>query len=167
VGKTTRHIKHTRQGPHRHGRPVGLIFPRSNLLMNGSNNRAILVALLVTTLGVWGCTQSRGSPSAARVRDVEARNAKLEEDYRAAVAEGAALQKRLTAAEKVAAQVRSVQQERDRFRQQVTATQNERNALQAQMQQFGRELQTLMGKVDAAVGTGPQPVTTAAGGGSL
>jgi chromosome segregation ATPase len=132
-------------------------------------HKALLVVMLMMTLGLWGCTQNRGSGStAAKIRDLETRNAKLEEDYRAAVADGSDLRNKLQGAEdqvarlsKQAAQVPVLLKDRDRLRQQVQATTSERAALQAQMQQFSRDLQALAGKVDAAAGgsTG-QPVTS-------
>jgi chromosome segregation ATPase len=127
--------------------------------------------MLITTLGLWGCTQSRSSGnSTAKLRDLEARNAKLEEDYRAAVADGTEAHKKLADAEEqvarltpLAEQLQTVLRERDRLRKQVAATLTERNALHARMQEFSRDLQALAGRIDAAVGvttTAAQPATT-------
>jgi chromosome segregation ATPase len=131
-------------------------------------HKALLVITLVTTLGLWGCTQNRSGTGAAKLRDLESRNAKLEEDYRAAVADGADLRKKLSDAEdqvalltRQAAQLPTVLKDRDRLRQQVQTTTSERAALLSQMQQFSRDLQTLAGKVDAAAGSGGQPLTSA------
>jgi chromosome segregation ATPase len=134
-------------------------------------NKALIVLMLTAVLGVWGCTQNRGSSGSARIRDLEARNAKLEEDYRAAVADAAQVRKKLTAAETQAArlaeqakELEAVCQERDRLRQQVSTAVSEKNAVHAQLVQFGRELQNLAVKIDAAA-TGqpaPPPVTSAA-----
>ena len=48
--------------------------------------RKALVLMVVTTLGLWGCAQeqNRGSGS-ARIRALESKNAKLEDDFRAVV----------------------------------------------------------------------------------
>jgi chromosome segregation ATPase len=138
--------------------------------MSGGKNRAVFVALLVTTLGLWGCTQNRGDGSGLRVRDLEARNAKLEEDYQSAVSEGADLRRKLSAAEKAAAraaqmmaQLQGLSQERDRLTGQLATAQNERSVLQGQMQQFSRDLQSLLGRVDAAAGSGAQAVNASGG----
>jgi outer membrane murein-binding lipoprotein Lpp len=135
-----------------------------------SAHKALLGVMLVLTVGLWGCTQDRSAgPTAAKVRDLETRNAKLEEDYRASVAECQAVRKKLAYVEEQAAkwarqaeQLQVVTRERDRLRQQVSSTVSERNALQAHLQQFSRELQSLAGKADAAATGAPgQPVTSA------
>jgi chromosome segregation ATPase len=132
-------------------------------------NKALLVVMVVTTLGLWGCTQSHSGAAAgtAKVRDLENRNAKLEEDYKAAVAEGADARKRLAETEEQLArmnqQLRQTQgalKERDQLRRQVTAAQTERNALQSRLQEFGRELQALAGRVDATAANPAAPATT-------
>ena len=51
-----------------------------------SANKALLLMVAVFLLGAWGCSQGGGSQSSARVRDLESRYAKLEEDHRATVA---------------------------------------------------------------------------------
>jgi chromosome segregation ATPase len=128
-------------------------------------HKALLVVVVVTTLGLWGCTQGRsGGNSSAKVRDLETRNAKLEEDYRASVADGAEVRKKLADAEEQLArlteQLPLVQKERDRLRQEVKATTTERNLLQNRMQEFSRDLQALVGRVDAAAGTNSAPPVT-------
>ena len=133
-------------------------------------HRALLVVVLATTLGLWGCTQGRsGGSGATKVKDLEARNAKLEEDYRAAVADGAEIRKKLTDAEeqvtrltKLADQLKVVLKERDSLRQQVKTVVSERNVLQSRMQEFSRDLQALVGRVDAAAGIASSPPVTSA-----
>ena len=48
--------------------------------------KALVVMMLTTLLGLWGCTQS-SSPSSgsARLRELEAKTARLEDDYKTAV----------------------------------------------------------------------------------
>jgi outer membrane murein-binding lipoprotein Lpp len=132
-------------------------------------HKALLVVVVVSTLGLWGCTQGRtGGNGTSKLRDLEARNAKLEEDYRASAADGAELRKKLADVEELIArltplaeQLPGVLKERDRLRQEVKITVNERNTLQTRMQEFSRDLQALVGRVDAAAGTpGPSPVTS-------
>jgi chromosome segregation ATPase len=129
-------------------------------------HKALLVVGVVTTLGLWGCTQNHAgnSSTAARIRDLEARNAKLEEDYKAAAAESTDLRKKLADSEDETAhltqkanQLQVVLRERDRLRQQVASTQKERNHLQARLQEFSRDLQALVGRVDAAASGSPPP----------
>jgi hypothetical protein len=136
-----------------------------------SANKALFVLMLAAVVGLWGCTQNRGGNSSARVRDLETRNTKLEEDYRAAVADAAQVRKKLVAAEEqvtLAAQqakeLETVAAERDQLRRQLTTTTTEKTALHAQMVQFGRELQALASKLDAAAGSAapPEPATSSA-----
>jgi chromosome segregation ATPase len=131
-------------------------------------NQALLV-MLVTTLGLWGCAQ-RSTPgtNSARLRDLESRNAKLEEDYRAAVAARDQARKKVTAVEEKLAhlerrleELQSALKERDELRQLVTTRTNERDAFQTQLNLFGKELQNLVGRIEAAAAGGPLlPVTS-------
>ena len=50
-----------------------------------NGKKALAVVLLLVTLSFWGCSQKQNTVGNARVRDLEARNAKLEEDYRVVV----------------------------------------------------------------------------------
>jgi len=133
-----------------------------------SANKALFVLMLAAVVGLWGCTQNRGGNSSARVRDLEARNTKLEEDYRAAVADAAQVRKKLAAAEEQVAQaaqqvkeLETAAAERDRLRKQLTTTTTEKTALHAQMVQFGRELQALASKLDAAASGAPPAESSA------
>ena len=59
----------------------------------------LLIVLFLCTLGMMGCSQSyESATNKARVRDLEARNGKLEEDYQSSVAECVQLRKKLNAA---------------------------------------------------------------------
>jgi chromosome segregation ATPase len=134
-----------------------------------SANKAILLLMFITTVSLWGCTQNRTGSSSAHIRDLEGRNAKLEEDYRVAVADCTEIKKQLVVAEAQAAklvqqtrELQSVTREREQLRQQMSATLTEKNVLHTQLAQFGRELQNLAGKIDAAVGGSTvQPATSA------
>jgi chromosome segregation ATPase len=137
--------------------------------------KALLVVTLTTLLGLWGCSQ--GAPANngnARLRELEARNARLEDDYRAAVTARDQARKKLAALEEQRAQLNEqleqlqrLAKERDDYRQQAAARTAERDAIQTQLLQFGRELQSLAQKVDqAAQGVGPAlapPAPAAAG----
>src|SRR5947209_4405916 len=109
-----------------------------------SANKALLVLLAVMMIGLWGCAKGTGPAGSARLRDLEARNAKLEEDYRAVA--GARDQARQRAAsldqERAALQqqVEQLTRERDELRQQVTARAGERDTLQGHLVQLGKEL---------------------------
>jgi phosphoglycerate-specific signal transduction histidine kinase len=120
--------------------------------------KALLVVALTTLLGLWGCTQS-SPPNAGsvRLRELEARNARLEDDYRAAVTARDQTRKKVNILEEQRAQLaqqveqlQCVAKERDEFRKQAVARTAERDLAQAQLVQFGRELQTLVQKIEQA-----------------
>jgi outer membrane murein-binding lipoprotein Lpp len=130
--------------------------------------KALMVVALTTLFGLWGCTQSAppNSPS-ARLRELEAKNARLEDDYKAAVTARDQARKKATALEEQQAQLtlqleqlQRLAKERDDYRQQAAVRTAERDAFQAQLVQFGRELQNLAQKIDqAAQSHGNPPVT--------
>jgi hypothetical protein len=131
-----------------------------------------LVVMVVATLGLWGCAQGQsGGTAGARIRELESRTAKLEEDYRAAVAARDLARKRLAVAEEQknqlaqkAEQLPALKRERDELRIQVSARISERDSVQAQYDQFRKTIRNLLGQADAAAlkGTASQPVTSAA-----
>jgi chromosome segregation ATPase len=131
-------------------------------------NQALLVLLVFVTLGLWGCAQGSGpGPGSARMRDLESRHTKLEEDYRGAVAARDQARRQAEAVEQERAtlqqQLEQANKERDDLRQQVAARASERDTLQSHLSQLGKELHSLAGRIDAAVGTHvSQPVATAA-----
>jgi outer membrane murein-binding lipoprotein Lpp len=134
-------------------------------------NKALLVVMVLATLGLWGCAQRPGAGAgSARIRDLESRTAKLEEDYRAAVVARDQFRKKLASAEEQRArlaeqveQLQAVVKERDELKQQVTVRAAERDALHAQLTQLGKDLQTLAGRIESATATlATPPVTSAA-----
>jgi septal ring factor EnvC (AmiA/AmiB activator) len=128
-------------------------------------NKALLVIGVVSSLGLWGCTQNSGNHS-ARLRDLESRHAKLEEDHRNTVVARDQARKRLASVEeqraKVNQQIEATIKERDDLSKQILARVGERDAIQAQLIQFGKELQNLAGKVEAAAQSYGPPLTTSA-----
>ncbi len=138
-----------------------------------SANKALAIVLLLVTLSFWGCSQKQAPAGSARVRDLEARNAKLEEDYRVVVGQRDLARKKLTAAEEETAalgqqvaqqleQLQAATRERDELRRQTVARTGERDNLHQQLVQLGKELQNLAGRIDSAIAsTTPQPVTAA------
>jgi chromosome segregation ATPase len=133
-------------------------------------NKFILLILIVTTVGVWGCARQTGSsPGLARLRELETRNAKLEEDYRAVLAQrdqerrgAAALAEKCTQLAAELDQLRTVSQERDDLRKQLAALTAERNAVQTTLTQFTKDLQQLLGKMESTTaGMMPRAVPAA------
>ena len=141
-------------------------------------NRALGV-LVVACLGLWGCAQgpANGSASSERLRALETKFAKLEDDFRAAVAVRDQLRKKLTAAEEQRAQLSQqleqlqaavkerdeLRHERDALQGQLTARTTERDAVQNQFESFRKGIRGLLGDVDHSTKAIPtsQPVTEA------
>ena len=125
-------------------------------------------------MGLWGCAQERNGAAGTKLRDLAARNAKLEEDFRIATTTADSLRKKLAQAEAqrgdLAKQVEALQEvvrERDELRRQIVSRTGERDALHGQLVQFGKELQRLAGRIEAAAGhRGTPPTSTAAAGGN-
>jgi chromosome segregation ATPase len=112
-------------------------------------SKFILLILIVTTVGVWGCARQTGSsPGLARLRELETRNAKLEEDYRAVLAQRDQERRGAAALAAELDQLRTVSQERDDLRKQLAALTAERNAVQTTLTQFTKDLQQLLGKME-------------------
>jgi chromosome segregation ATPase len=140
--------------------------------MNQAGKAAIV--FVIAAMGLWGCAQGPGGgPSAERMRALEAKVSKLEEDFRGAVAARDQLRKKLTAAEddkallaKQVDQLTLVVKERDELKQQLTVRTAERDALQNQYTEFRKGIKSLLGQAEAPT---TLPVTLsvdpAAGGG--
>jgi outer membrane murein-binding lipoprotein Lpp len=135
-----------------------------------SRARKAVSIMIVTTLGLWGCAQEQNrGHSSARIRALESKNAKLEDDFRAVVAAREQMRKKLAAAEQERArlnddleQLQNAARERDELRQQVKSRTNERDSLQKQFDQFRTEIRTLLGKADSACNPlSDRPVTAA------
>jgi outer membrane murein-binding lipoprotein Lpp len=133
-----------------------------------TTSKGLLLAFAVACLGLWGCAQNKaGSDTAAKLRELEARHAKLEEDYQAVAAASESIRKRLARVEtertNLAKKVEELQvavRERDELKRQVALRTGERDALHAHMVQFGRELHGLVGRVEAATSGSNRSVAT-------
>jgi flagellar motility protein MotE (MotC chaperone) len=133
-------------------------------------NQALIV-LTAAVVGIWGCAQSQGpGPSAAdRLRALEVKNAKLEDDFRAVAAARDQLRRKLAAAEEqqqqlqkqLEEQTQALAKEREQMKQQLTARTTERDALLTQFEQFRKGLKDLLGQAEAAVPHPTDPVTSA------
>jgi chromosome segregation ATPase len=131
--------------------------------------KALLVMLLTSLLGLWGCTQGGGSSTtSARLRELEARSARLEDDYKTAAAARDQARKKVTALEDQRAQLAQqveqllkVAKDRDELRTQLTARVAEREALQANLVQFSRDLQNLATKLEQAASGSAAPLLSA------
>jgi hypothetical protein len=132
-----------------------------------------LIVMLVSALGVWGCAQGTSAPApttAERVRLLEARCAKLEEDYHSAVATRDALRKEVGGLleerakleqAKVKLELLKARLERDLDAARAVAAERdqlrgERDALQLRCDRMKKGLQSLLGQDE----TSTQPAAT-------
>jgi chromosome segregation ATPase len=132
-----------------------------------SASRGILVVLILAPLGLWGCGQDKNANNTGKIRDLAVRNSKLEEDCKVAANAGDNLRKKLKETEAARAelaqqveQLKDAIRERDELQKQVVSRTSERDALHAQLALFGKELQTLAGRIETAATLRGQPSTT-------
>ncbi len=146
------------------------------------------VVLLVAAVGLWGCARSatpHWSAQAERIRTLEAKCVKLEDDYRGVVSTRDQMRKHLAGLEAENArldqarqqltaelqqtkaelqQAKAVQQECDQLRKTVDSRTTERDALQVRCERLKKGLQSLLGQdeptVPAIAPTSPVSTTT-------
>jgi septal ring factor EnvC (AmiA/AmiB activator) len=111
-------------------------------------NKALIV-LVVASLGLWGCARgpANNAVSLERIKALESKIAKLEDDFRASVAVRDQLKKKLTAVEEERTQLAK---ERDEVRQQL-------GTVQERYEQFRKGVKTLLGQAEQLAPL--QPVT--------
>jgi septal ring factor EnvC (AmiA/AmiB activator) len=112
-----------------------------------------LVVMVIGVLGIWGCAQgpaNNSSTSLERIKALEGKCTKLEDDYRAVASARDQLRKRLSAAEEERARVQQelnlrqgVIKERDDLKQQLAVA-------QGQFEQFRKSLKSLLGQAETA-----------------
>jgi outer membrane murein-binding lipoprotein Lpp len=120
--------------------------------------KALMVMMLTTLLGLWGCSQN-GAPNSgsARLRELEAKTARLEDDCKTALAARDQARKKVNLLEEQRAQLvlqvehlERVVKERDELKQVLANRTAERDGLQSNLLQFSRDLQNLAAKIDQA-----------------
>ena len=135
-----------------------------------SRAQKALSVLVVACLGLWGCAQgaANGHASAERIRALETKIAKLEDDFKAVVGVREQLRKQLTATEQEKTQLgqrveqlQAVVKERDELRQQLVTRTGERDLAQGQFDQFRKGIKTLLGQAEAAGALSTAPVASA------
>ncbi len=125
--------------------------------------------MLVTLLGLWGC--ARGpvgvSAQAERIRTLETKCARLEDDYRAVASARDQARKQLAALEsekeklqKELADKQAIVKERDALRQQIATRTNERDNLKVRCDRLKKGLQELLGQDDALLPVPAAPTAT-------
>jgi len=135
-----------------------------------------VAAFLLSAMGVWGCSQQKTSAISAKVTELETHYAKLEDENRSLQVHHDQHRKKLTqienqrnafAADKsvleqekaeLAKQLEQISRDRATLVKQVAQRTQERDTAQSNLMQFGKDLQALAGRVEAAVNTNsPSP----------
>ena len=134
-----------------------------------SFGKQVLFLLVIGSLGLWGCAQGPGSANNERIRTLETKITKLEEDFKAAVSVREQLRKKLTTSEEEKAQLgqqveqlQVVLKERDELKNQLALRTSERDSLQNQFDHFRKGIRNLLGQVELTDKAKTQPVTSAA-----
>ena len=136
----------------------------------------ILTVVIVGVLGVWGCAKGPATPNgqSEKIRDLEKKCVKLEEDYRTVASarddarkkattleeEGKRLQKQIETQQTQLQKEKEVQQQlvkdRNDLRQQMESRTNERDVLQTRCDRLKKGLQNLLGQDEAYLTSPPQ-----------
>ncbi|MCS7045328.1 MAG: hypothetical protein NZO58_03125 [Gemmataceae bacterium] len=116
------------------------------------------VVVLFSSLGLWGCTHQKNGAYHAKIRELENRYLKLEEDYRAVVQAGEQLRKRIGELEAQRNQLaqrvdelKTIAKQRDELKTQLAVRTGERDALHGQLTHLRRDLADLLGRIDTAL----------------
>jgi chromosome segregation ATPase len=131
-------------------------------------NRVLVAGLLFCTMSMWGCTQQKTGAISTKIRELEARYTKLEEDYKTLQAAHEQHRKRLNQAETQRAalekdkadlttQLEATNGEREALAKQVSQRTVERDAAQNNLVQFSKELQGLVGRVESTLNSSSSP----------
>ena len=132
--------------------------------MNDFNpsNRNIFIAIVVT-LGIWGCSQNPGpSPKvqAEKIKTLEERIAKMEDEHQALLSNRDQMKTRITALEddrsaleKKLIHHKEVVQERDELKALANLRTSERDASQLRCELFKKGLQELLGQDESMIST--------------
>ncbi len=123
--------------------------------------------VVLSALGIWGCAQGpTGSASIEKLKQLELKVARLEDDFRAATAARDQFRKKLAESEAQAAELRAevetlrpVVAERDELRQQLRQRTAERDQVTQQFEGFRKSLRDLLGQMDAAAKAQPNVTT--------
>ena len=108
-----------------------------------------LALLVVALLGIWGCAQGpSGQSSVEKIKALESRVVKLEDDFKAAASARDQLRRKLATTEEERQQL---VKEREDLQKQVASRAGERDRLQAQYDQFRKNIRDLLGQAEAAL----------------
>lgn|SRR5262245_3295216 len=117
-----------------------------------------LVVMMFCSLGLWGCTHQKNGAYGAKIRELENRYLKLEEDYKGVVQASDTLRKKVGQLEtqrnelnQQVDELKNIARERDQLRIQLVTRTAERDNLHSQISQFRRDMQELIGRMDTVL----------------
>jgi hypothetical protein len=118
---------------------------------------ALLLTMVISCLSLWGCSNQKNSATNVKIRELENRHAKLEEDYRVMLAANESGRRKLVLLEAQRAELThkidelvAVVKERDELKTQLEIRTEERDSAQLQFAQFSKDLQNLASRAQAA-----------------
>jgi outer membrane murein-binding lipoprotein Lpp len=118
---------------------------------------ALLAAIVICSLSLWGCADQKSGAANNKIRELEIRHAKLEEDYRVILAANESNRRKIqqleTTRTDLTHKIEELQiavVERDELRSQLATRTDERDNIQGQLVQFGKDLQSLANRAQAA-----------------
>src|SRR5450631_2946718 len=113
------------------------------------------VVLMVGLVGLWGCAQGPASgPTAERIRSLESKVAKMEDEAKAATEARDAAKKKLANAE---SEKNRLQKELDEQIRLVKERATERDGIQTQYEQFRANIKNLLGQAEASLNSPAAP----------
>ena len=117
---------------------------------------AFLVVMLFSTLGLWGLAQQKNGSYAARLRELEGRYVKIDEDHRTLASLSDRHQRRINQLEKERGELteqvedlRKIAQECDALKAQVADLSKSRDTLKVQLSSTARERDELRGNLSS------------------
>ncbi|MBX9680750.1 MAG: hypothetical protein K2X38_18495 [Gemmataceae bacterium] len=123
--------------------------------------RMFAAIVLVSSLSLWGCSSQKTGTFTAKIKELEDRHAKLESQQRTLVSQNQESRRKIEKLEgDLGAQREELQTlriERDDLRKQIGARTVERDNLHTQLGQLAKDLQSMVGRVEAAMSTVPGP----------
>jgi chromosome segregation ATPase len=133
-----------------------------------TNYQKALAVLVVAALGIWGCAQGpAGGATAEKIKNLEGKVSRLEDDFRAATTARDQFRKKLADTEAMAADLRQqiealqpVIKERDDLRVQLKTRSNELETVTQQFDGFRKNLKDLLGRTEAALSKPATPNVT-------
>lgn len=123
--------------------------------------RLFAAIVLVSSLSLWGCSSQKTGTFTAKIKELEDRHAKLESQQRTLVSQNQESRRKIEKLESDLGtqreELQTLRTERDDLRKQVGVRTVERDNLHAQLGQLAKDLQSMVGRVEAAMSTSPAP----------